>query len=92
MGEHSATLSWANGNGQFAHIATTDDGKYIWKWLVADPRPVLEKVFAHLYFCTQCGHREQDEIMAVSEDGGQYPISQLANVFFNCHFVLRYDA
>ncbi len=92
MSNRGATLYWANGNGAFAHIDTTDDGKYVWKWLVSDPRPILEKVFAHLYFCTHCGQRQQDEIIATTDDGGEYSISLLQNVFFNCHFVLRHDA
>ena len=65
------------------------EGLYIWEWLIADPKGVMDKFFKTTFFCTHCGQRESDEIIAYNDDGTKYSISQLVNLFFNCHIILR---
>jgi|TARA_R110000824_G_scaffold6638_3_gene30698 hypothetical protein len=84
------TLYWANGMYGNSAFATMEllEGQYIWKWLIDDPKKVLESFF-RLMFCTQCGEQGQDEIIAQTDDMTKYSISQLRNLFFNCGIVVR---
>lgn len=85
----TATLYWLgmNNNSAFATIGQVE-GQYVWTWLIEDPKKVLEWFF-RLMFCTHCGNRGQDQIIAQSDDGTKYSISQLKNHFFNCGIVVR---
>ena len=85
----SATLYWADmhDNSAFATVEELQ-GKYVWTWLIDDPKKVLEWFF-RLMFCTNCGQRGQDKIIAQTNDGAKYSISQLQNLFFNCGIIVH---
>ena len=80
----TATLYWLNlhNNAPFATVEQLE-GQYVWKWLIDDPKKVLEWFF-RLMFCTNCGERGNDTVLAQTEDGTKYSISQLQNLLFNC--------
>ena len=83
-------IFWADGinEGQFASIEQLPDGIIVWRWYIDDTVKVYEAMF-RLYFCTNCGHRGDNSIIAKSADGTGYAISQLRNVFFNCGIILN---
>jgi len=85
----TATLYWFNmhNNAPFATVEQLE-GQYVWKWLIDDPKKVMEWFF-RLMFCTHCGERGTDIVMAQADDGSKYSISQLQNVFFNCQIVVH---
>jgi len=85
----TATIYWLNmhNNAPFATVEELE-GQYVWKWLIDDPKKVLEWFF-RLMFCTNCGERGNDTLLAQTEDGTKYSISQLQNLFFNCQIVVR---
>ncbi len=85
----SATLYWLNmhNNAPFATVEQLE-GQYVWKWLIDDPKKVLEWFF-RLMFCTNCGERGTDINLAQTEDGMKYSISQLQNLFFNCGIIVH---
>lgn len=85
----SATIYWLNmhNNAPFATVEQLE-GQYVWKWLIDDPKKVLEWFF-RLMFCTKCGERGSDIYLAQTEDGTKYSISQLQNLFFNCQIVVH---
>tara|TARA_R110000751_G_scaffold68807_1_gene139959 strand:- start:155 stop:424 length:270 start_codon:yes stop_codon:yes gene_type:complete len=85
----TATLYWINDNQPFATLKMDNKGLYIWEWLIDDPKGIMDRFFKTAFFCTNCGEREKDTIMAISADGTKYSISQLVNLFFNCHIILR---
>ena len=74
-------------NAPFATVEQLE-GQYVWKWLIDDPRKVMEWFF-RLMFCTHCAERGTDIVMAQADDGSKYSISQLQNVFFNCQIVVH---
>jgi len=86
----TATLYWISDSQPFATLKIDGD-KYIWEWLVADPKGIMDRFFKTVFFCTSCGKRESDAIVAITADGTKYSISQLVNLFFNCHIILRKD-
>ena len=85
----TATLYWLNlhNNAPFATVEQLE-GQYVWKWLIDDPKKVLEWFF-RLMFCTNCGERGNDTLLAQTEDGTKYSISQLQNLFFNCQIIVH---
>lgn len=85
----TATLYWLNlhNNAPFATVEQLE-GQYVWKWLIDDPKKVLEWFF-RLMFCTNCGERGNDTVLAQTEDGTKYSISQLQNLFFNCQIIVH---
>ena len=85
----TATLYWLNlhNNAPFATVEQLE-GQYVWKWLIDDPKKVLEWFF-RLMFCTNCGERGNDTVLAQTEDGTKYSISQLQNLFFNCQIIFH---
>jgi len=85
----TATLYWISDNQPFATLKVDAKGLYIWEWLIADPRGVMDRFMKTTFFCTNCGERETDSLVAHSADGTQYSISQLQNLFFNCHIILQ---
>ena len=85
----TATLYWISDNQPFATLSVNNEGLYIWEWLIDDPKGVMDRFFKTLFFCTNCGEREIDAIVAISADRTKYSISQLVNLFFNCHIILR---
>jgi len=85
----TAILYWISDNQPFANIKMDNKGLYIWEWLIDDPKGVMDRFFKTIFFCTKCGERETDAIVAVSADKTKYSISQLVNLFFNCHIILR---
>lgn len=84
----TATLYWISDNQPFATLKVSGDN-YIWEWLVADPKNIMDRFFKTAFFCTNCGERETDLVVAITPDGTKYSISQLVNLFFNCHIILR---
>ena len=87
----TATLYWISDSQAFATLKVNAEGLYIWEWLITDPTGVMDRFFKTTFFCTNCGQRETDSLVAISADGTQYSISQLQNLFFNCHIILRKD-
>ena len=85
----TATLYWISDNQPFATLKVNNEGLYIWEWLIDDPKGVMDRFFKTLFFCTNCGERETDAIVAISADRTKYSISQLVHLFFNCHIILR---
>lgn len=85
----TATLYWISDSQPFATLKVDAQGLYIWEWLIADPKGVMDRFFKTIFFCTNCGQRETDSLVAVSADGTKYSISQLVNLFFNCHIILQ---
>ena len=85
----TATIYWLNmhNNAPFATVEELE-GQYVWKWLIDDPKKVLEWFF-RLMFCTNCGERGNDTLLAQTEDGTKYSISQLQNLFFNCQIIVH---
>ena len=85
----TATLYWLNlhNNAPFATVEQLE-GQYVWKWLIDDPKKVMEWFF-RLMFCTNCGERGNDTLLAQTEDGTKYSISQLQNLFFNCQIIVH---
>ena len=85
----TATLHWfgIHDNAPFATVEQVE-GQYVWKWLIDEPKKVLEYFF-RLMFCTNCGHRHSDSVLAQANDGSKYTISQLQNVFFNCQIIVH---
>lgn len=84
-----ATLYWKDmhNNTAFATVGQVEE-QYVWTWLIDDPKKVLEWFF-RLMFCISCGNRGQDQIIAQTDDGTMYSISQLQNLFFNCGITVR---
>ena len=87
----TATLYWISDSQPFATLKVNAEGLYIWEWLITDPRGVMDRFMKTTFFCTNCGQRETDSLVAISADGTKYSISQLHNLFFNCHIILRKD-
>ncbi len=85
----AATLYWISDNQPFATLKVNGEGLYIWEWLISDPKNVMDRFFKTVFFCTNCGERETDSLVAASADGTKYSISQLDNLFFNCHIILQ---
>ena len=85
----TATLYWLgmHNNAPFATVEQLE-GQYVWKWLIDDPKKGMEWFF-RLMFCTHCGERGSDTLMAQADDGSKYTISQLQNVFFNCQIIVH---
>ena len=85
----TATLYWLNlhNNAPFATVEQLE-GQYVWKWLIDDPKKVLEWFF-RLMICANCGERGNDTVLAQTEDGTKYSISQLQNLFFNCQIIVH---
>lgn len=82
----AAGLYWANGNNLFATIEPME-GIYVWRWMIDDPQTVMAYFF-RLMFCTICGEREHDVVIAKTDDGTEYRISELRNIFFNCGIIV----
>ena len=85
----TATLYWISDGQRFATLKENAEGLYIWEWLIADPIGVMDRFFKTTFFCTNCGQRETDSLVAMCADGTKYSNAQLQNLFFNCHIILQ---
>jgi hypothetical protein len=84
-----ATLYWIVDNQPFATLKVSHDGIYIWEWLITNPQGVMDRFFKTSFFCTNCGEKETDSLVAAVNTGTQYSISQLQNLFFNCGIIIH---
>ena len=89
MSVSRATLYWIADNQPFATLKVSPEGTYIWEWLITDPKIIMDRFFKMTFFCTNCGERENDAIVAMVTDGTQYSLSQLQNLFFNCGIIIH---